>query len=118
MCNGDGSCLTTNERGLLVRNYHCPRRCVPEPCPNYDVCGERAPKIMLAAHLGVCMLCYAAFGGMMARKGPGQCQCCFVHCAELFEERSCFHSFCAHCMQKLHIQHLLDCPRCKADAKQ
>lgn len=89
-CEGYGECINNS-------NYTCSHNCTK--CPNYDICGNICPELVLGCHGGTCMNC-AINGWKFEKIEEKECPICMetITCYQL---SNCTHYVCKICLYNM-----------------
>lgn len=94
-CSGDGSCLEQTSNNRYKPLFKCSFECKPIKCPNYVLCLDILPQVILDCNEGTCMNC--AVAGVSIEEKPSECRICHTITNCISSSDSCEHLMCPDC---------------------
>ena len=107
-CSGNGECFN-NIPGtdIFYKNKRCNKNCILKKCPNYILCKNYVPQILLDEYYDLCYNCSIAY--KLCGKGKGKletynnydCEKC-KNKTLCIEQAYCDHILCIKCFKQAH----------------
>jgi hypothetical protein len=107
-CEDECSCNCTCDEGPEYVNGCGLPECVVVKCPNYVMCNEQLPLVLLDAHGDRCMACNMFWGFNLEFLPASECMVCFEEQGELVKHPGCTHSTCIACFTKIYYEYRED----------
>ena len=119
-CDGSGKCFTNIPGTYIFHKFmNCKCNCELLKCPNFILCQNFVPKIILDEYDGLCYHCSIAYKPSKKNKGKlevfnnKKCEKCNCN-AQCIEQPFCEHILCLECFRLAHFKPGNDeCPICE-----